>query len=299
MYILHTGHEESLCCGTNSIVGAATFLYSYLLKHRYRIPQEDLRCYDVFCCNLRKCIEYRKHTDTITDTITFYNIAALYICSWLGIHAELLSRRKSWESDLMKMLENAIEKPDLISVNDDIFGIRIIALSPENYGTLYTLQDTITQIFTGSNLSIRNTFLNWAKDNLSSITYTLIQSVLSIPVSLTKQKNYVSSPKPNGYQSIHTTLQIDSFCEDPNLRGVFFEIQYRSLDMHKKAEHNPEQSHVSYKNRFPPGFTEIFYLSDHSRCSIPGVSDDMDLDAVFKSADTGKHVAARRTMMTE
>eukprot|EP00188_Purpureofilum_apyrenoidigerum_P000501 Plantae.Rhodophyta-Purpureofilum_apyrenoidigerum.ctg12187.p1 GENE.Plantae.Rhodophyta-Purpureofilum_apyrenoidigerum.ctg12187~~Plantae.Rhodophyta-Purpureofilum_apyrenoidigerum.ctg12187.p1 ORF type:complete len:568 (+),score=96.92 Plantae.Rhodophyta-Purpureofilum_apyrenoidigerum.ctg12187:25-1704(+) len=58
---------------------------------------------------------------------------------------------------------------------------------------------------------------------------------------LQRTKDYIASPKPNGYRSLHTTVSVDSKNEP-----VPLEIQIRSDNMHRVAEIG-SAAHIQYK----------------------------------------------------
>ena len=55
-------------------------------------------------------------------------------------------------------------------------------------------------------------------------------------------KDYISAPKPNGYQSLHTSV----YCEKEKIT----EFQIKTLEMHREAEYG-NAAHLAYKEKVP------------------------------------------------
>ena len=102
-------------------------------------------------------------------------------------------------------------------------------------------------------------------------------------------KDYIANPKPNGYQSLHTTIIAD------NNRPL--EIQIRTFDMHKHAEYGIAV-HWIYKerrssNKFDAKFARIKQILDNSKELSPEefletLKTDLYGESIFVQTPKGK-----------
>lgn len=120
-----------------------------------------------------------------------------------GIHADLMAREKQPYSIFRKMHTKSVTGLQKIT---DLFAIRVIVPTvPDCYQTLGLLHR------------------------------------IGTPISQ-RFKDYISFPKPNGYQSLHTSL-----IGLPNApKNVIIEVQIRTLEMHREAEYGVA-AHWLYK----------------------------------------------------
>jgi GTP pyrophosphokinase len=116
----------------------------------------------------------------------------------LGLDIQVESRAKHFYSIYQKMRKRGKSAGEIF----DLFGLRIIADSVEACYTLLGLVHRLWKPLDG------------------------------------RFKDYIARPKPNGYQSLHTTVQADE--------GASLEIQIRTTEMHRMAEYGVA-SHWLYK----------------------------------------------------
>ena len=104
-------------------------------------------------------------------------------------------------------------------------------------------------------------------------------------------KDYISTPKPNGYQSLHTTVIGDE--------GVPFEVQIRTREMHETAEYGVA-AHWKYKEGIASGNEKEFewirrLLEDQQETEaedyIHSLKVDMFDDEVFVFSPRGKVIS--------
>ena len=299
LQIMHNGYEQALA-NSSSIVGTAIFLKEYLENNREQIPEEDIQSFYSFLDGLEGCIQYRKSTADITDMITYITIAVISIVRWMNsnqdvnLHVDVLARRKSLESDLTKILALSCDDTAVSANIKDRFGFRVILL--DCFEELDNLYKTVIKVLSGQDSVMKKSFLEWYEENGSPLNKPVLREVLSIPIAIENIKDYTANPKPNGYQSIHIIAQTESYNPFENLRGVPFEIQFRTLDMHLCAEYGAS-AHYLYKAEIDEKISSVFRLNDYSNSKIPGLSNELDLDGVKKDKEEGKNFCLRRTPM--
>ena len=96
-------------------------------------------------------------------------------------------------------------------------------------------------------------------------------------------KDYISSPKPNGYRSLHTTV----VCQKA---GEIVEIQIKTPEMHREAEYGAA-AHLSYKERVPSkAYRHQFYWLDQLRKWREEIKDTEKISEYLKSELFGDRV---------
>ena len=93
-------------------------------------------------------------------------------------------------------------------------------------------------------------------------------------------KDYVRNPKPNGYQSLHFTSAITF-----NGQEYPFEVQIRSVEMHRAAEFG-DAAHWDYKLALPPSQT-----TDPGDHLLSPAKSDVDTDTTANSEKQSTQVA--------
>ena len=141
----------------------------------------------------------------------FLGSVAEIIRAWAeeaGLKIEVKSRAKHFYSVYMKMRKKGRGAEEIY----DLSGIRIICETVENCYTLLGMVHRLWKPLDGS------------------------------------FKDYIAKPKPNGYQSLHTTVMVGAVTEEEDgaEEGKRLEIQIRTEEMHDVAE-NGIASHWLYK----------------------------------------------------
>ena len=202
------------------------------------------------------------------------------------LHFCTSQRFKSFLSELYKRYERVQDglSPEI----KDLPALRIILLEDETQEILHMeyviVQEILEYISILNsqrdfplyvNLSLPDKSVTKSKFNADDYPEVLIPNTDILVPKLSKLgKDYISNPKPSGYQSFHLTFELVRKRE-PSIR-IFAEIQLRTITQHKYAEDGPA-NHKNYKDRRNKKLEEIFNF-DKNNVHVSGYFPDENLN---------------------
>lgn len=304
---IHLSYQEALAKSGN-LIQIIENLYEIL--DNAEVPDVDSKAYDAFIDGLRNCLRMRKMTSDITDIVTYITITMMHIIKWLNISKQtdiditLHGRRKSLESDLTKLLRKS--NLTLSAKIHDRFGLRGTLLNESEtlaIEYIYLIEDAITGILAAKNRKMRKEFIDWVEnsDAVNPVNKVLVAKVLDIPFDVDCRKDYIETPKPNGYESLHFILIIQPYSDV--IPGSHLEIQLRTKNMDNTAT-SGTACHKEYKKYLHQDvdidssddiskeinpLTNVFVVDDFSKLNITGFrsynSKEDDNDGIHFSKD--------------
>lgn len=234
------------------------------------VTDEDTIQFSNFLNGVERCYQERLNTFQMTNLCEEILFCSMHILGWLntqGYDMDTIysARRKGLESHYTKILDKATNNK--VTNIYDLFGIRGILLNEENgIELVYKINDATIGILCNLNRKDRANFVNWVDENtnIDDFSKKRIHNILSIPFQLQEAerkqgtdgfnpkdfpdievpeksltlytcgvKDYIATPKGNGYQSLHFILRISA--TSTRLPGAAVEVQFRTDKMNKHA----------------------------------------------------------------
>ena len=247
--------------------------------HSAYLDETDLRISKIFGSALAESIAARKktvvYTSFVEDLTKFFFFTAIWMIEHFDIQIDLklTSRRKALTEELSKLLESSIElanRPSILSANvpqiRDFFGLRLIF---DNLEPLDVLKYTgiLVSILVDKTNSDRIAFENWVISSTGTyggefVPKELLLRILSYTFRVSDEKDYITKPTENGYQSWHCTLTVLEAPGNPNLVAFPLEIQSRNYEMHINAEVG-SAPHWKYEQDRRPLTSGVFKLDNY------------------------------------
>ena len=276
-----------------------------------------------FLLGIRDAIRVRMFTMGMTNFVEDITVFFMYAIIWLncldtnsplkkvngiedGLDMKILSRRKSVESDLAKILKISWEYQcspcdlDLVQtpIVRDRFGLRLI-FKHANSQILLKTTKIIIQILINPESIYCKGFKLWVnscdqKFGGVPIPKDKINNILNYSFFADFIKDYITNPKDTSYQSWQCTLHIGG--TSPILGGFMFELQSQTWDMYKNNEDDDgPASHTKHKIQTTHRSILAFIIENYSDGIVffdgPG-KPNLDMDGITVPASIlSRHVS--------
>lgn len=130
-----------------------------------------------------------------------------------------------------------------------------------------TLDSALTKVYDAAGIRVVCTFI----DDIYWIVNMLRNQQ---DIAVIEEKDYIRSPKPNGYRSYHVILQVPLHLED-RIQKVYCELQIRTIamDCWASLEHR-----MKYKKNIP---NQDMIIGELKRCADEIASTDLNFQAIW------------------
>lgn len=270
-----------------------------LKKHRYKILSQngtskftgkDAEILDFYISSFPKSIKQREMTKTMTDVVDSLTNLIMHIGIWvtheyrpdMHITVHVMSRRKDWEGEetklLLKSVEQVYSNDSSVSIQPptirDLFGIRVILEQTDDTIVLLQVTRIIVAVLTNPSSKEYTSFYHWVKttDKLyggSPIPKERLLRFLDYDFSMSHEKNYIQTPKSNGYQTWQATFTVEA--SSPKAGGSMFELQARTNEMEVQLEYggnldedSSDLAHCDYKKELYELRKELFSIENYT-----------------------------------
>lgn len=228
------------------------------------IVDEDSDIIDSFIDGVRWTIGQREMNKDMEKMIVALKTTLHYLSLWINsnIEVDFTDRIKKVKSTLEKVLSKSLTPTESVMIHDN-YGIRCIVEEDDESVAIqhiYDLYDAFFSIVARRSKKKKEAFETWlTTKDLSSEERNAITLVLNCPFGISLRKDFIQTPKPNGYKSLQFTLSISMYSSV--LPGAQVEIQLRTSAMHFVATEGTAR-HEYYKKELLKEVKNIFTLDE-------------------------------------
>lgn len=255
-------HQEYCRAVWSSSSGIQVFKTFYNSLEKAEIVDEDSDVIDAFVDGIRGTLGQREMYKEMEKMIDSLKITFHYISLWQNpdFEVEFTDRMKQASSTLEKLLCKSLTSNESVTIRDT-YGIRGVVESDQDEEAtqhVYNLYNSFLGIVAQRSKKKKEAFQQWiSSKEISSEEREAISFILNCPFGISYRKDYIESPKPNGYRTLQFTLSTPMYSSV--LPGAQIEIQLRTSSMHWIATEGTA-AHEDYKEELLKQVKGIFTL---------------------------------------